>query len=58
MQKFEELKALVASVEAEAVKFYSKGNAAAGTRLRKGMQDIKTKAQEIRVEVSEKKSAE
>lgn len=58
MTKYEELKTLVASVEVEAKKFYEKGNAAAGTRVRKLMQDVKNKAQEIRFEVSEKKSAE
>ena len=37
---------------------YTKGNKAAGTRLRKGLQEIKNLAQEIRVDVSEKKKAE
>jgi len=32
MQKFEELKALIASLEGDADKFYNKGNSAAGTR--------------------------
>ena len=34
MKKFEELKALIASIEVDAEKFYSKGNSAAGTRVR------------------------
>ena len=38
-------------------KFYDKGNQAAGTRVRKGMQDLKNLAQEIRTEVQEKKNA-
>lgn len=58
MEKFEELKAKVAEIEAEAEKFYVKGNKAAGTRLRKGLQDIKNLSQEIRVDVSEKKKTE
>jgi|TARA_B110000211_G_C14083845_1_gene555781 hypothetical protein len=58
MEKFEELKAKVAEIEAEAEKFYVKGNKAAGTRLRKGLQEIKNLSQEIRVDVSEKKKAE
>ncbi len=58
MEKFEELKAKVAEIEAEAEKFYDKGNKAAGTRLRKGLQEIKNLSQEIRVDVSEKKKAE
>ena len=37
MKKFEELKTLIASLEADADKFYNKGNSAAGTRIRKGM---------------------
>ena len=38
-------------------KFYEKGNSAAGTRVRKSLQDIKKLSQEIRVEVSEKKKS-
>ena len=58
MEKFEDLKAKLAEIEAEAEKFYTKGNKAAGTRLRKGLQEIKNLAQEIRVDVSEKKKTE
>ena len=57
MQKFEELKNLIASLEGDADKFYNKGNSAAGTRVRKGMQDLKTLAQEIRIEVQNSKNA-
>ena len=56
MQKFEELKNLIASLEGDADKFYNKGNSAAGTRVRKGMQDLKNLAQEIRAEVQEIKN--
>ena len=58
MEKFEELKAKVAEIEAEAEKFYDKGNKAAGTRLRKGLQEIKNLSQEIRINVSEMKKTE
>jgi len=58
MERFEDLKDKLAEIEAEAEKFYTKGNKAAGTRLRKGLQEIKNLAQEIRVDVSEKKKAE
>lgn len=58
MNRYEQLKALVASLEEDFGKFYDKGNKAAGTRVRAGMQDIKTLAQEIRVEVQEAKNAE
>lgn len=56
MEKFSKVKELVASIEADAKKFYDAGNSAAGTRLRKRMQDLKVLAQEIRNEVTAKKS--
>ncbi len=56
MTKFETVKTLVMSLEDDFAKFYEKGNAAAGTRVRKGMQDLKTLAQEIRIEVQDKKN--
>lgn len=57
MEKFSKLKELIAGVEADADKFYNSGNGAAGTRVRKAMQDLKGLAQEIRTEVTEKKNA-
>ncbi|WP_412467455.1 histone H1 [Pedobacter sp. KLB.chiD] len=48
---------VIASVEAVVTKFYDGGNAAAGTRVRKTMQDLKVLAQEIRAEVTEKKNS-
>jgi len=41
MENFQKIKDLIASIEADAVKFYEDGNAAAGTLVRKGMQDLK-----------------
>ena len=58
MKKFEELKKLIESLEADADKFYNKGNSAAGTRIRKGMQDLKNMAQAIRLEIQDTKNAE
>ena len=52
MNKFEQLKSLIASAEEDAAKFYDKGNKAAGTRLRKHMLDVKELAQEVRKDVS------
>lgn len=52
MEKFEKVKQLLAAVEADAEKFYNGGNSAAGTRVRKAMQDLKGLAQEIRTEVT------
>lgn len=52
MEAFEQLKRLVAEIE-EDVKKAEGGNKAAGTRVRKAMQDIKNTAQEIRKGVLE-----
>ncbi|WP_113924597.1 histone H1 [Cognataquiflexum aquatile] len=57
MSRFSELKDLVLGLEGDFEKFYDKGNQAAGTRVRKGMQDLKNLAQDIRTEVQEKKNA-
>lgn len=54
MEKFNDLKALVASLEEDATKFFEKENKAAGVRLRKGLQEIKALAQVVRQEVSGK----
>jgi hypothetical protein len=56
MKRFDELRDLVMSLEADFQKFYDKGNSAAGTRVRKGMQELKNLAQEIRVEVQDIKN--
>jgi len=58
MKKFDDLKKLVTSLEADADKFYNKANSAAGTRVRKGMQDLKNIAQAIRLEIQETKNKE
>ncbi|MGB3849819.1 MAG: histone H1 [Tunicatimonas sp.] len=56
MKRFDELRDLVMSLEGDFEKFYDKENQAAGTRVRKGMQELKNLAQEIRVEVQETKN--
>lgn len=58
MDKFNELKTLMASIEEDIIKFYEKGNKAAGTRVRKGMQDAKKLCQEVRIDVQNTKKAE
>jgi|TARA_R100000030_G_scaffold78308_1_gene61291 hypothetical protein len=40
------------------VEKFEQGNKSAGTRIRKAMQEIKTMAQEVRVEVQEIKNSE
>jgi hypothetical protein len=56
MSRFSELRDLVTSMEADFEKFYEKKNQAAGTRVRKGMQDLKNLAQDIRKEVQDIKN--
>ncbi len=56
MKRFEQLKSMVESLEADFEKFYDKNNNAAGTRVRKGMQEMKNLAQEIRLEVQDIKN--
>lgn len=52
MEAFEQLKRMIAEVEDD-VKKAEGGNKAAGTRVRKAMQDVKNTAQEIRKSVLE-----
>ncbi len=58
MNKFEQVKSLIMELEGDFEKFYDKKNQAAGTRIRKGMQDLKNIAQEIRLEVQDIKNKE
>lgn len=57
MQQYEELKALVAEVEMDVSKAEG-GNKAAGTRVRKQMQEIKKAAQTVRNSILEIRSAQ
>jgi hypothetical protein len=56
MSRFAQVKDLILSLEGDFEKFYDKGNQAAGTRVRGGLQQMKTLAQEIRTEVQNKKN--
>lgn len=56
MKRFDQIRDLIMSLEGDFQKFYDKENQAAGTRVRKGMQELKNLAQEIRIEVQEKKN--
>ncbi len=55
--RFEQLRSFVSDMEDDFSKFYGKGNKAAGTRVRKGMQELKKMAQDIRVEVQSMKNS-
>jgi hypothetical protein len=56
MNKYMEIKDLVMSLEGDFEKFYDKKNKAAGTRIRKGMLELKNLAQQTRLEVQEMKN--
>lgn len=56
MSRLNEVKNLMAGLEEDLVKFYDKGNKAAGTRARKQLQDLKKLAQDIRVEIQNMKN--
>lgn len=56
MEKLEQLKQIIADIEKDFDKFYNKDVKAASPRIRKAMQEIKKLAQDIRVEVQEKRN--
>ena len=58
MKEYEKIKQLVADIQEDVVKFSEKGNAAAGTRVRKGLQEIKRACQEMRDAIQELKKTE
>lgn len=49
---------LLETAQVDYVKFYCEGNASAGTRIRKTMQQVKTLAQEVRLHVQETKNTD
>lgn len=53
MSRFSELRDLLTTFEKDFIKFYEKGNKSAGTRVRKHMNELKRKAQDIRKEIQE-----
>jgi hypothetical protein len=53
----EELIVLLEETRDDHEKFFERGNNAAGTRVRKAMQEVKALAQELRAEVQETKNA-
>ena len=55
MDRFNQLKSLVDSFEKDFEKFYVKDNKAAGVRVRKHMQELRSLAQDIRAEVQSRK---
>ena len=57
MNKLEELITLLEEVRGDYDKFYEKGNSAAGTRVRKAMQEVKNAAQDLRVDIQNTKNS-
>ena len=57
MQEYEQLKQLVRDVEDDIIKAQA-GNKAAGTRVRRAMQEIKQTAQTLRIRILEARSHE
>ena len=57
MLEFDDLKKKIVEVEEDLIKAET-GNKAAGTRVRKGMQDIKSLAQAVRVKILESRGPE
>ena len=55
-EKYQGLKDHLDSLLTDVEKFYVKGQAAAGTRVRKGLSDLKKLAQEMRNEIQEVKA--
>ena len=55
--RLEQLITLLEEARDDHEKFFSAGNNAAGTRVRKVMQEVKVLAQELRLEVQETKNA-
>lgn len=55
-EKYNEMKDFLQSLESDVEKFYEKGQAAAGTRVRKGLSELKKLAQDMRNEVQDLKA--
>jgi hypothetical protein len=56
MNTFGKVRDMIVALEDDFEKFYEKNNSAAGTRVRKGMQELKTLATEIRKAVQDMKN--
>lgn len=56
MQKYQNLIEFLKTLEVDVTKFYEKSQSAAGTRLRKGLSELKKLAQDMRNEIQEVKA--
>jgi len=57
-KRYDELTGILEDAQEDLMKFYEKGNKAAGTRARKSMMELKDLAHEIRQEIQEIKNTE
>jgi predicted nucleic acid-binding Zn-ribbon protein len=55
-QSYQDLLNQLKEMETDIQKFYEKGQAAAGTRIRKGLSELKKKAQDMRNEIQNLKN--
>ena len=55
MEKFNELRSILDSMGVDIEKFYAKNQNAAGTRLRKSLNDLRKKAAEIRKDIQDER---
>jgi hypothetical protein len=51
MEKINEIRAMLDAMGKDLEKFYTKGQNSAGTRLRKALNDVRKKCQEIRNDI-------
>lgn len=57
-ERYDQLTGILEGAQEDLMKFYEKGNKAAGTRARKAMMELKNLAHEIRQEIQEIKNTE
>lgn len=56
MNRYQDLVNAVKELEVDFQKFYERGQAAAGTRVRKGLSDLRKLAQEVRKDIQNVKA--
>jgi hypothetical protein len=56
MNRYQDLVNAVKNLEVDFQKFYERGQAAAGTRVRKGLSDLRKLAQEVRKDIQNVKA--
>ena len=57
MEKYHQLVQFVQGLETDFQKFYEKGQAAAGTRVRKGLSELRKLCQDVRKDIQDVKAS-